>query len=101
MSLTSSLPNVPTFKELGYGNLVAIAWWTVAGLPGLPTDIVKTLHAAVNQALDTSSVRQRLEREEMKIEPMSRQQATQFVENEIQKWRPIALAVLKVGGRGK
>jgi tripartite-type tricarboxylate transporter receptor subunit TctC len=99
LAVTSSkriadFPNLPTFKELGYGELVVTAWWAFSGPAGLPHAIVRKLHDLVDQAIQTPSVRQRLEREYMEIRPLSQEQTARFVEAEVNKWGPIARAAL-------
>ena len=97
----ADFPNVPTFKELGYSELVVIAWWAFSEPAGLPNAIVRQLHDLVNQAIQTPRVRQRLEREYMEIELLSQQQTAHFVEAEVKKWGPIARAALASRKIGK
>src|SRR3954464_1722660 len=53
-------PNVPTFAESGYPDLVATVWFSISGPKGLPEDIVQRLNAEIRRALETSEVRDRL-----------------------------------------
>ena len=99
LAVTSSkriadFPNLPTFKELGYDELVAIAWWVLSGPPGLPDSITRMLHDSINQAIETPDVRLRLEREYMEIETLSQEQAVRLIESENKKWGPVARAGL-------
>ncbi len=43
-------PDVPTFAELGYRDLVATTWFSLSGPPGLPQPIVMLLNAEVRRA---------------------------------------------------
>jgi tripartite-type tricarboxylate transporter receptor subunit TctC len=83
-------PDVPTFKELGYPDLVATTWFSFSGPAKLPNEIVQKLNQAIVAALETPEVRQRLETEGMETEKMSAQEFTKFVESEIAKWGPVA-----------
>jgi tripartite-type tricarboxylate transporter receptor subunit TctC len=97
----ADFPNLPTFNELGYHELVVTAWWAFAGPAGLPQSIVHKLHDAVNQAIQTPSVRQRLEHEYMQIEALSQKQTNQLIQGEIKKWGPIARATFVPSDRSK
>jgi tripartite-type tricarboxylate transporter receptor subunit TctC len=54
------IPDVPTFKELGYN--VVLEGWNAFYVPnGVPPGVVKTLNAAANTALKNPDVARRLE----------------------------------------
>jgi tripartite-type tricarboxylate transporter receptor subunit TctC len=90
----ADFPDVPTFKELGYDDLVAVTWFSLSGPANLPTDIVLRLNQETIKALDKAEIRTRLAQESMETEPMSAADFTQFVENESKKWGPIARSVI-------
>jgi tripartite-type tricarboxylate transporter receptor subunit TctC len=90
----SDLPDVPTFKELGYDDLVAIAWWSFSGPAGLPQPIVQKVHDLIGQALAVSGTRARLQREGMLLESMSQPEVARFIASEVAKWGPIARKAL-------
>jgi tripartite-type tricarboxylate transporter receptor subunit TctC len=90
----SDLPDVPTFKELGYDDLVAIAWWTFSGPANLPGDIAQKLHDHIAQALTNAGARARLQREGMVLEAMSQPEVARFIASEVAKWGPIAKSAL-------
>ena len=52
-----SLPDVPTFKEAGFDQLVLSQWIGVFGPAGLPAPIAQKLNADVNKVLAIESVR--------------------------------------------
>jgi tripartite-type tricarboxylate transporter receptor subunit TctC len=84
------LPNVPTLKELGYSNLVAITWFGIAGPAGIPGDIVARLNQEIIKAIRMPVVRQRFRSEEIETAEMSSDELTAFVATEIKRWTPIA-----------
>jgi tripartite-type tricarboxylate transporter receptor subunit TctC len=51
-------PDVPTFAEAGYPDLIASISWGFAAPAGTPDDVINVLNAAVNQALLTDRVKQ-------------------------------------------
>jgi tripartite-type tricarboxylate transporter receptor subunit TctC len=92
-------PDVPTFRELGYDDLVAVTWFSLSGPANLPTDIVRKMNEATIKALDSAAVRQRLEQESIDTEPMSPEEFTKFVASENAKWGPIAKSVITTSDR--
>lgn len=94
-------PDVPTMKELGYNDLVAIAWWAFSGPAHLPDAIVRKLHDLINNAIASPDVRKHLERENMEIEAMSQEEVTRFIASEGKKWGPIAKAAFSAPKRAK
>jgi tripartite-type tricarboxylate transporter receptor subunit TctC len=82
-------PDVPTFKELGYPELVATTWFSVSGPQGMPREIVERLNRGFVQALDHPEVRERLRQEGISVAPMSADAFSRFVENEVARWTPI------------
>ena len=83
-------PDLPTFKELGYPDMVATTWFSLSGPKGLPDDIVKKVNAAVDKAKDSPDVQKRLALEAMETEKMSPEEFTKFVAAELAKWGPVA-----------
>jgi tripartite-type tricarboxylate transporter receptor subunit TctC len=83
-------PAVPTFVELGHSDLIATAWFSLSGPPGLPPGIVARLNRAVVKAVDLPEVSARLEQEGIEAEKMDAAAFTEFVHAEIARWAPIA-----------
>jgi tripartite-type tricarboxylate transporter receptor subunit TctC len=57
----ASLPNVPTFKEVGLEPVNRMAYYGIQGPKGLPRDIVDKINAAVRKALEIPDVKKRIE----------------------------------------
>jgi tripartite-type tricarboxylate transporter receptor subunit TctC len=85
-------PDVPTFRELGYEDLVVTTWIGLSGPAQMPGSIVQRLNEEVTKILDRPDVRRRLEHEAIETAPMTPAVFTRFVETEIAKWGPIAKA---------
>ena len=90
----AEFPDVPTLKEEGFDDLVAVTWFALSGPAGLPDDVVAKLNRAVNAAWATPAVRRRLADDAVAAEPMSPAEVTAFVTSEVQKWGPVSRRVM-------
>ena len=57
----ASMPNVPTFKELGLEPVNRMAYYGIYGPKGLPKEVVDKVNAAVRKALEDPAVKKRIE----------------------------------------
>ena len=55
------LPNVPTFKEVGFEGVNCMAYYGIYGPKGLPKDIVDKVSVAVKKTLEDPAVKKRIE----------------------------------------
>jgi len=55
------LPNVPTFKEVGFEGVNRMAYYGIYGPKGLPKDIVDKVSSAVKKTLEDPAVKKRIE----------------------------------------
>jgi len=85
-------PEVPTFAESGYPDLVATVWFSLSGPAGMPADIVKRLNVEVRRALEMPDVRARLRVESIEPNDLDPEQFTEFVRTEVAKWTPYVKA---------
>jgi tripartite-type tricarboxylate transporter receptor subunit TctC len=85
-------PNVPTYAEMGYKELVATVWFSLSGPANLPADIVERLNAEVRKALDAPDARQRLRPEGIEPGRLNAREFTAFVESELKRWAPVVKA---------
>src|SRR5215212_2993449 len=79
-------PDVPTLKELGYPDLVAITWFSLSAPAKTPNEIVGRMNQEVVKLMAKPEVQKRLENEEIETIPMSSEEFTKFVEAEISRW---------------
>ena len=85
-------PNVPTYAELGYKELVATVWFSLSGPAGMPADIVERLNAEVRKALNAPESRQRLRPEGIEPGKLTAREFTDFVAAELKRWAPVVKA---------
>jgi tripartite-type tricarboxylate transporter receptor subunit TctC len=85
-------PNVPTYAEMGYKDLVATIWFSLSGPAGMPAEIVDRLNAEVRKALDAPDARQRLRPEGIEPGRLSPSEFSSFVASEVKRWAPVVKA---------
>jgi len=85
-------PDVPTFAESGYPDIVATVWFSLSGPAGLPKDVVERLNMEVRRALELTDVRERLRHEGMVPNRLDDKEFTAFVQDELRRWAPIVRA---------
>jgi tripartite-type tricarboxylate transporter receptor subunit TctC len=90
----ATLPDVPTFAELGYPELQVSLWYSLFAPAGTPRPIVAALNAEVARMLTVPEVRQRLA--ELAVEPGdggSPEQFGAYVQSEIKRWGQVVQQV--------
>jgi tripartite-type tricarboxylate transporter receptor subunit TctC len=85
-------PDLPTYAELGYPELVATVWFSLSGPAGMPGEIVDLLNTQVNRALESPEVRERLKPEGIVPNPMGAREFAAFVAEELKRWGPVVKA---------
>jgi tripartite-type tricarboxylate transporter receptor subunit TctC len=92
----AGFPNIPTFKEKGYPDVVTTVWLSVSGPRGLPDEITKKLNEEVNRIIELPHVKEHLERDAFDIRLMSPAEVTQLMKSEYEKWVPAMRQALKI-----
>ena len=57
---SDQLPDVPTMKELGYGDFQMSTWYGISAPAGTPEDVVSTIDEAIAATLEDPEIRQKL-----------------------------------------
>jgi tripartite-type tricarboxylate transporter receptor subunit TctC len=91
----SSLPDVPTFGEVGIKELELGGWGIFFVPAGTPEPVVARLNAALVKAMSMPSVRDRIDGLGAKTTPSTPAEAQTMLKNEIAKWAKI-LDVAKI-----
>jgi len=86
------LPDVPTFKELGYEGFDALTWYGIVGPANLPEAITKKLNEEINKALAVPAVQQTFAAQALDVMPMTPQQFGKYIASEIAHWTAVARA---------
>jgi tripartite-type tricarboxylate transporter receptor subunit TctC len=82
-------PDIPTFAELGYPDLVATVWFSLSGPAGMPPEIVSRLNAEVRRALELPEIRERVRHDGIVPNRLEAREFTAFVTDELRRWGPI------------
>jgi tripartite-type tricarboxylate transporter receptor subunit TctC len=84
------IPDVPTFKELGYDGYEGLQWYGISGPANMPAAIVTQLNAEINKAIQSPDLKERLSGEAIQTMPMSPEQLSQYIKDDIARWSKIA-----------
>ena len=89
-------PEVPTISELGYPGFEALSWSGMSVPKGTPQAIVDKIEAALSTAMQSPSVRQRMESVGFVVPTQGSKAYTAFVKSELENWtRVIQTAGIK------
>jgi tripartite-type tricarboxylate transporter receptor subunit TctC len=88
-SRLAELKDVPTFRELGYPDLVMTTWYALSGPAGMPQDVVARLNEAVRQSLESPRVKRQLEIEAAEPRALSPAETASFIQSQYDQWKPV------------
>ncbi len=85
-------PDVPTFKESGYANLVALPWYALFAPAGTPQQAIDGLSKAAIAAIHDPDVKSRLT--DMGLEPtgLGPGELARILKTDYEKWGPVIRA---------
>jgi tripartite-type tricarboxylate transporter receptor subunit TctC len=89
---SETLPDVPSFKELGFPQLAFSGWYGVFAPAATPSDIVDRYNDAIVKAIRDPEVRNRMRGFELEPREMSAAQFQAFVRADTERWAPIIKA---------
>ncbi|OWT54812.1 Bug family tripartite tricarboxylate transporter substrate binding protein [Candidimonas nitroreducens] len=83
------LPEVPTFKELGYPEMTQESWFGVFAPKGTPADIVQRLNVEVRKAMASPAVQQIITHDGLQAPQWTPQEFDQFIRRDSATWAAI------------
>jgi tripartite-type tricarboxylate transporter receptor subunit TctC len=89
----AEFPDVPTYPELGYPDLVSSTWFALAGPANLPKEIVERVNAEIVKAFQAPEAQARFEKEAIDTKTLNAAEFTAFFRAEMERWTPLAKAV--------
>jgi tripartite-type tricarboxylate transporter receptor subunit TctC len=80
------LPNLPTVKELGYGDFDASSDYTVYAPAGLPSAVANKLFGEIKTALEAPSIAAKLRAAGLEPKLMNSEEAKRVLRDQIARW---------------
>ncbi|MEG0413056.1 MAG: tripartite tricarboxylate transporter substrate-binding protein [Comamonas sp.] len=85
----AQLPNVPTFAELGMGDMTSQEWFGLLAPKGTKPEVLARLHTAANRSFSGAKVQKALAEMAFGVTPSSRDSFAQMLKADIEKWGPV------------
>jgi tripartite-type tricarboxylate transporter receptor subunit TctC len=82
-------PDLPTFKEQGFPDLVSTTWFSLSGPAGLPGDIVQKVNRAIAKTMGRPEIERRMREEGMVTQALTPAEFQQLIEAETVRWKPV------------
>lgn len=96
MSRNPLYPDVPTIAESGYPGFSALSWSGLSAPKGTPKAIVDKLEAAAVKAMQSPTIKTRMESQGFVVPSLGSADYTSFVAKEVDRWtRVIKIAGIK------
>lgn len=89
---SQALPDVPTFVEQGYPNMVAYSWVGVYAPRGTPAAIVSEINKAIVPAMNAPEMKARLAQQGLVPIAQTPEQFEQFTKQERERWAVVVKA---------
>lgn len=84
-----SWPQLPTFSELGLQALDLTQWYGLFAPAGIPTAVLASLNASLNQVLADPETAERLLADGVQVQTSTPQQLGRHVQSELAHWRQV------------
>ena len=88
-----SMPDVPTYAEVGYPQLNTPSWFGLAAPANVPEDILETLNQAVKTVLADPDVVKLIEQQGAVPDYTTRQQFAQVIKESNERWQEVLRAI--------
>jgi tripartite-type tricarboxylate transporter receptor subunit TctC len=83
----SAFPNVPTFKESGFGNIVISNWFGISAPANTPPEVVQRVNAEMKVILAKPDIVARLEVLGLTAQAQTPEQFARCVAADVESWR--------------
>jgi tripartite-type tricarboxylate transporter receptor subunit TctC len=88
-----SMPEVPTYAEVGYPQLNTPSWFGLAAPAGVPENVLEILNQAVKKVLQDPGVMAQIEKQGAVADYTSRNQFTDMIRASNKQWQDIVAAI--------
>jgi tripartite-type tricarboxylate transporter receptor subunit TctC len=82
-------PDLPTFREQGFPDLVSTTWFSLSGPAGLPADIVQKVNREIVKTMGRPEIDRRMREEGMVTQALTPAEFLQLIEAETVRWKPV------------
>jgi tripartite-type tricarboxylate transporter receptor subunit TctC len=82
-------PDLPTFKEQGFPDLVSTTWFSLSGPAGLPADIVRRVNREIVNTMARPEIERRMREEGMVTQALTPAEFSTLIEAETVRWKPV------------
>ena len=86
---TSVYPEAPTFRELGFPDLVGYGWYGLVAPAGTPAAVIQRMNEGANAALADATIRKRAEAVGLQPRGGTPAQFAAFIDSEAKKWAKV------------
>jgi len=86
---STTLPDVPTFVELGFKDIVVTNWYGVVAPAGMPQPAVRKLYNEIGRAIALPDVRERLAGAALEPVTPTPDQFGQLIDAELKRWAQV------------
>src|SRR5205085_2259529 len=88
------LPNIPTFKELGYDGFEVNGWYGLFGPAGMPPEITKKIGDTVARIVHTPEIKAKLLGLGLEPEGTTPEEFRRIIQSDLAVWK----SIIKEGG---
>jgi tripartite-type tricarboxylate transporter receptor subunit TctC len=81
-----ALPELPTLEEAGIAGFEYSPWYGVFAPAGTPPAVLQKIHDAVNRVISDPEIRDKLAKQGLEVQPMTREEFREVVSNDLPKW---------------
>lgn len=88
-----SMPDVPTYAEVGYPQLNTPSWFGLAAPANVPDDILETLNQAVKKTLEHPEVIAQIEKQGAVPDYTTRAEFAEMIKSSNEQWQDVVKAI--------
>ena len=88
-----ALPDLPTLDESGLAGFEYAPWYGVFAPAGTPAPVLQKIHAAINKVLSDPEIRDKLAKQGLEVQPMTREEFGAIVQADLPKWAKVIKAL--------
>ena len=81
--------NIPTFKELGFQNLVVDTWYGVLAPLNTPVEVINKLNTEFNLILNTTEMKDTMSKLGLTVSGGKSDRLKNLLEKEMPKWKKV------------